>query len=583
MDGNNSFLSSYKKKMDSEKVEPEKEAAVSNEEQPKFRYEEKSGFVKPRQRSRDDLPPSQKKPSPLIAILVGSVVIVAAVIGLIWYLNRGIEVIDFTNWTANDANLWASEKKVNLQVEEQYNDKVDAGKIISQNPVKGTTVSKGAFIKVALSIGHDLTVSLKLPDLMNMTKEEIDAWSAENFMTTVRITTEFSTEVAAGKVISFKINDNTVVDEVKRNTPIYIIVSKGREDETAVMVTLPNFKEKSISECYDFANENGLVLTVKEQYDNFAPKGAIIAQSVKADEKVRKGDEIVLTLSKGKMITIPSFAAYSKQKANAVATELGIPVTIIEKYSTLATGKFISQSIAEGSVYAEGDILELNYSLGNKVALTSFVGQTRDAIESWAKELNDQGASISLSVTYTKSNSPKGKIIYQDKANTMISVKTTIKITVSLGKVVFVPDFVAPAGSGYDVAITREKALAMCEQLNIIPVFVASSKAGRLPGEIWYQSIAAGTEVSEESTITLKYNPATAKVTVPDFENKTQDEIIAAGWYQKFSITFVLADTYVEGHADKAYKQSIPAGSSVAVGSDITIYISPPPPEPSPT
>ena len=428
-----------------------------------------------------------------------------------------------------------------------------------------------------MSLGHDPTVALSLPDLMSMTKDEIEAWAAENYMTKVRITAEYSVEIAAGKAISYVINDNTVVDKVKRNTPVYVIVSKGSEDQAAILITLPDFREKTISESYVLANENGILLKVNEQYDDFVLKGGIIAQSVKAAEKVKKGDEITLTVSKGKMITIQSFSGDSKQKASAVAAKLGVPVAIIEKYSSLSTGSFISQSIAAGSVYEDGDILELFYSLGNKIVLSSFVGQTRDAIENWAKALNDLGASITIKAAYTQSNSSKGKIIYQDKANILIGVKATIKITVSFGKAVFVPDFVAPAGSGYDSAITREKALAMCEALNIIPIFVKERKANRLPGEIWYQSIAAGAEVSEESTITLKYNSANVKITVPNFVNMTKTEIVAGNYYQRLNITFVITDVYVEGYAGKVYKQSIPAGSEAAAGSAITLYISPEP------
>jgi beta-lactam-binding protein with PASTA domain len=46
---------------------------------------------------------------------------------------------------------------------------------------------------------------------MSMTRQEIDAWAAENFMTKVRITTEYSDTVEAGRVIRFEINDDRVV------------------------------------------------------------------------------------------------------------------------------------------------------------------------------------------------------------------------------------------------------------------------------------------------------------------------------------------------------------------------------------
>lgn len=575
MDNNNNFLSSYNKKNDSQKEKLDKKIPVKTMTVSTQKYEEKSGFKKPQKQDGRLRITTKSKTKIIVPIVIGVVVILGIIIGGIALLNGGIEVKDFTDWTVNDIQFWARDNGVILQVEEVYNDEFDANKVISQDAAEGTKVKKGDFIKVTVSLGHDLSVLLPLPDLMSMTKVEVEAWADENYMTKVRITTEYNNEVVSGKVIRYEINDNTVVSEVKRDTPVYVIVSKGAEDETAILVTVPDFKTMPLSECYVFANDNGIVLNVEEAYDDFVPNGSIIAQSVKVDEKVNKGDEIVLTVSKGKKITIPSFSGYSKDKAMAVAGELGIPVTIKEKYSSSSAGRLISQSIDAGSVLDEGDFLELSYSIGNKIILSSFVGQTRDAIESWAKDLNEQGARISISATYTQSNSAKDTIIQQNVANISIGIKTTINITVSLGKAIFVPDFIAPKGSGYDLAITREKALIMCEALNIVPVFVEESLANRLPGEIWYQSIDAGTEVTEESTITLKFTPANVKTAVPNFINMTKAQVLAGNFYKALDITFEDVEAHVEGYDDTVYEQSIAANTTVVAGSPIILYISP--------
>ena len=63
----------------------------------------------------------------------------------------------------------------------------------------------------------------------------------------------------------------------------------------------------------------------------------------------------------------------------------------------------------------------------------------------------------------------------------------------------------------YDVAITREQAIARCEEL-LVPVFKAEAKSGVLPGAIWYQDLAPGKEVTESTKIVLKYSPAPAEL-----------------------------------------------------------------------
>lgn len=577
MDEQNQFLNSYKKKLNDPQQEPAgPESAPDNPSSP-LRYEDKSGFVPTPQADRTGPPSTRIKPEKVVAIVVVALVILGLAIGLILYLDRGTAAIDLTDWTVSDAQLWASDNNVKLQVEELYNDQFDEGKIISQNPAEGSLVKKGGFIKIMVSLGHDLTVTLPLPDLKDMTKTEIEAWAEQNFMTKVRITTEYNDEVPAGQVISFEVNDSTVVDEVKRSSPIYIVVSKGPDEQTAALVTVPNFKEMTVPQCFQFADENGISIKIIDEFDDYAPSGSIIAQSEKVEDKVKQGTEIILTVSKGKKILLPDFSAYTKEQASAAATNLGITVTVSERYSSQSTGAFLSQSLVSGSVYQSGAILELEYSLGNKTILPSYVGQTRDSIETWAKGLNDQGAKIVISVTSTQSNMPKGQIIYQSPAGKTISTNSTVRITVSLGKAVFVPDFTGPADAGYDQAITRDEALAMCEALNIIPIFVEAGQTGRLPGEIWFQSIAAGSEVYENSTITLKYCPVNVTITIPDFSGMTQAEIVAAGYLKKLDMTFSYASYPVDGFPGQVFEQTLTAGSVAAAGSKITLTISPAP------
>ena len=606
MDDSN-FLSSYKKKLaEEQKLQGSDPAASAPETAPEplsegsaqpspdagkgpeapqapsqpvsLRYEDKSAFVQPSPVSGPGYAPSRAK-SKAVPIAVTAVVIVALVLLLVWYFNRGVKVVDLVGWTLSDAQIWAGDNKIKLQIEEAYNDTYKADQIVSQDLAAGSSVKRGGFLKITVSLGHDLTVPLPIPDFMNMTMSEIEAWAQKNFMTKVYITTEYNDQIAANRVISFEINDNTVVDKVKRNTPIYIVVSKGPPKIIAVEVTIPDFTTLSLGQIQQFADENDLNLVIVEEYSDYAPSGTILSQSPAAESKAEAGDEVTLTVSKGKKILVPDFSAYSQQRAATIATELGLSITQISKYSGKSAGSFLSQSLAANSIYKPGDVLELVYSLGNQIVLPSFVGQTRDAIDAWALELNNQGAALVIKITSTQNSAAKNTIIYQNPAGKTIGISETIRITISLGKTVFVPDLVAPAGSGYDLAITRDEAMEICAQLNIIPVFVSESKTGRLPGEIWYQSAAPGEEIYENSTLTLKYNPANVTLDVPDFTGMTPEQILAAGYQKKLDILFIQADIPVEGYAGKVVGQSLTAGVTVAYGSKITLTVSPDLPE----
>lgn len=563
MSDNNSFLNNYSKKTEEDTAAPPK----------KLNFEEKSGFKKP-ERSGPRPPESSDKKRLKTALIAGGCALVVIVIVLvIVFSGGGVEIIDFTNRPLTDAKLWANENGVMLSQKEAYSDTIEDGNIIEQDIMAGEKLTKGSFLTLTVSLGHDMNVLVTLPDIKSMTANEVQKWADENFMSKVRISAEYSADIAEGKVISFTVNDTTVVEEVRRDSSILVIVSKGPE-EAAATVKVPNLKEKSLAECFTFATENGLTLTVKEEFDDYIPAGTIISQSVKMDQMVAKGSEIILVVSKGKMITVPDFSDYTKEEATALATKLGLPFSIAEKYSSSSTGRLISQSIEEGSIYEDGNLLELTYSLGNKIVLASYVGQTRDALESWAQGLNDQGARITIKATEAKSNQPRGTIIYQDKTSTSVSYKTTINITVSAGNVVYVPDFTGPMDRNYNNAITREKAIKICEEAGLIPVFVQDGSGGVLPGEIWSQSVAPGTEVNEGTTITLLYRPA-GTVTVPHFVGASADE----SKYHLISLDIIFADGIEEG---TVVSQSLAADSTVAAGSVITLTMSGAPTESDP-
>jgi eukaryotic-like serine/threonine-protein kinase len=578
----NQFLENYKKKLNPENAEkPDADQSADKPRPQALRYEEKSDF-----RQLEPAPPhdaGQTAPRRKWPFVTLAVFLVLLALFLVWFFNRGVDVIDLTDWTLKDAQLWAGDHDIRLQVTEVYNDEYEAERIFDQDPSPGSRLEKGGFLKVTVSLGHDMSVMLPLPDLMSMSVSEVEKWAETNFMTKVRITTEYHDTVEAGQVIEYTINDDTVIDQVRRDTPIYVIVSKGPEPHEKEQVTVPDFYGLPLAQAKQTAKDNDLVLKIIEQYDDWASNGTVMDQDIPAEEEVDAGSEITLTVSKGKKILVPNFADYTRQQAQSVAAELGITVTMTERYSSRSADQFLSQNIEVGSIYHPGDILELVYSLGNKILLPSFIGQSRSAIESWAQEHNAHGASIRISATQTQSNTPKDTVIYQDKTNKMVSPGTTVYITVSLGKIIFMPDLVAPEGSDYSEAMTRDKALSICEELGLVPIFVSAENEDRLPGEIWKQSVHPGDEVYEQSTVTLTYNPAEETMAVPDFTGMTQEEIIENEYLKQLNITFEWADLHVEGFDNTVFMQSLPAGQTVALGSAITLTISPElPAEPTP-
>lgn len=507
-----------------------------------------------------------------IGFAFAGIVIISIIIYLFLAAGKK-EVVDFSNWTKSDFMLWAQENQITPQTEEQYSDTVDSGKIISQSIIAGNKIKKGDILKVMLSSGPDMTKEFDLPDIMTMTKAEIDSWATENKMSKIRISSEYSDSVPLGDVIKYEINDDSVVDKVKRSTPIYVIISKGIEDASSVEIKIPDFKTLGVSASVLFAEENGLILNIEEAYDDYVPKTIIISQSIALDEIAHKGDKIKIVVSLGKKKFMPSFSSLTEEQAISKASQLGITPSIIKKYSSLSEGRMIRQSIKEGQLISEDTTLKLEYSLGNKIAITNYTGMQKFELEQWVDKVNQQSAGLKIKTTFTENDLPSGSILQQDKKDIYLDKGTTISIVVSSGKTLFTPDFVAPDGAKYDFAITREKAEAMVKDMNILLVFVEENNPSRLAGEVWYQSVPAASEIKAGSSITLKYNPVKQTLVVPDFTNKTQAEIQQMAEFNNLHVKFQTGD--VQSVGEVVYKQSILPNTTVAYGSEIILYLNP--------
>lgn len=531
------------------------------------KYEQKSEFVAPKQKPKKEVKPKNTK---LIAgIGVGILLLLAIGMTVFFTMNSKTTLPNMEGWKEADTNLWASENSVMLRYTEAYSDEVAAGIVITHMPGEGETVEKGEFLEVQLSLGADPSVMVAVPDLMSMSQAEIEAWVSENHMTKVRITSQNSKTVEMGETISFTVNDSTVIgDEVRRDSPVYVIMSNGTGEDGNV--TVPDFTMMTLEQAKTFATDNEIILEIEEVFDDAVAKEQIISQDIEMEEIVKIGDTIKLKVSLGPEILIPDFSGYEMDMAMTIASQNGITVMTEEVYSSSSEGRLISQSISAGTLYDTDDILKLKYSLGNTILIPSYIGQGVEAFQAWATEYNGMGTNITIKTTYTTSNDLPGTIITQDKADVMSGISTTVNVIVSKGKVVYVPDFVADSGAGYEEAVTREQAIAMCEEAGLVAIFQEEKNDKRLEGEVFSQSISAGKEVQQGTTITLKYKPVTSTIQVPNFVAMTADEILQGDYNKTFTLEYEIIQSYA-GNGNVVQGQTPSSGTKVAPGTAVSL------------
>ena len=575
-----------------------------------------------------------KKKVKIIIAAVAAVVFI--IVGYLAYTAvDSVKIPTLVGMTLTDATDWASKNKITLSVQNSYDFNTDEGTILTQEIASGATVRKNSTITIGVSEGADPTEAIAFPDISSMTSSEIETWISDNKLTGVKIATAYSDVVAVDKVISYTMTDDTEAN-FKRKSRVTVNVSLGPETATTTVV-MEDFSSKKAGEVLQWGSDNGITITLTEAYDNYIESGYVISQSVAADTEILKTDPVTVVISIGKPITVLDFSSMTQDEATAWAKTNNVTLTILNKYTnTNNMGKLLTQSITAGTSMKAGDELKLTYSLG-RVDVANYVGKTKLEIASWQNTANTKGANIQLKyITDYGEKGSSGSIIAQSIKNDFVDPGTTITVTVSKGMKVLTPDFsgmtqsecttLAQSGNvsilfNYQASSTVGNGLVISQNPTVntiisdadhIVITISSSgatgatvivpdfstmKASEVQqwgtdkgvnvvltqvystyfssGSIVSQSVTKNTVTSKSTIIYVNVSkgPAPAQVTVVDFTTMSKDE--ADLWAKVKNVTlfykYTYSDTMTKGYL---YSQSASAGSSVDVGSVITLYSS---------
>lgn len=261
-------------------------------------------------------------------------------------------------------------------------------------------------------------------------------------------------------------------------------------------LTIPSFVGKSVSEL-ESAEDGRYELVISYKNSDTVPAGTVISQA--PDEgitrKLYKNGEpctVSLTVSSGKsfytvdsLVGVDSRTALLKLKNNDIATKI-----VYEYSSEISNGIIISTSPSEGKRLYDGDILTLKISRGKEIK-TASVPDLYGLNESAARSLLEERGLVLGTITYTRSNTPQGKIISQQYSPyTSIEEGSTVDITVSLGNTV--TEKRVPELYGLTVA-EAEKRLA---EVGLVVGGIYSVSSGAPSGTVIAQTPVAGTPIT---------------------------------------------------------------------------------------
>lgn len=264
---------------------------------------------------------------------------------------KPVKLKDLKEMTEFYATLWLKRNGIKYEIKYEYSDNIEYGKVISTDPVKGTTIDQSKDkVTLVISKGKKITA----PDLTKMTLDEIISWANKNKLK-ITYDSEYDDSIVVGKVKRTNIKKGDIIDQ---SQTVHVILSKGK-------LKMISYDKDSIDKIRKFASDNNIPLEVTEEYSDSIEKGKIISVSHKASQIIKNSDTIKVVVSKGKSTKIPNFIGMSTSDAKNKCSNSNLVCSYEYAYSNQTEGTVIYQNKTSGQEVMEGSSIVLTISKGS--------------------------------------------------------------------------------------------------------------------------------------------------------------------------------------------------------------------------
>ena len=181
-------------------------------------------------------------------------------------------------------------------VTQQSSATVPAGRVISQDPIAGTSVGNGSAVNLVVSAG---TALVSVPDVVGLTQAAAATAITNAELVVGTVTQQSSATVPAGEVIS---QNPTAGSNVTVGSAVNLVVSAG-----TAMVSVPDVVGTTqAAAATAITNADLVVGTVTQQSSAAVPAGSVISQEPIADTSVAVGSVVSLVVSSGSAVPPPA-------------------------------------------------------------------------------------------------------------------------------------------------------------------------------------------------------------------------------------------------------------------------------------
>jgi beta-lactam-binding protein with PASTA domain len=445
-------------------------------------------------------------------------------------------------------------------VTQQNSNTVAAGKVISQDPASGSSLTEGSPVNLVLSSGPPMVA---VPNVEGLTQEAATTALKDAKLKVGTLTKQNSDTVAAGTVIS---QDPANRSSMAQDSPVNLVLSSGPQ-----MVTVPNVEGLTQDDATTAVTAAKLTAgTVIQRPSNTVATGNVISQDPASRGSLAEGSAVNLVISSGPqmMVTVPNVEGLTQAAATTAVTgaKLMIGTVTQQTSSTVVAGNVISQDPANGNSLAQGSPVNLVISSGPQIAtVPNVAGLTQDAATAAISDVKLKVGTVTQQINNTVAS---GNIISQDPASgNSLAEGSTVNLVISSGpQMVDVPNV---------EGLTQDAATTAINEANLMLGTVTQQTSNTVAtGKIISQDPASGSSVAEGSTVKLLISSGPQMVTVPKVEGLTQIAATTAVTQAKLKVGTVTQETNNTTAAGSVISQDPASASSTAEGSTVNLVIS---------
>lgn len=393
-------------------------------------------------------------------------------------------VLDFTNKDIKEVVTWAEKREILIEQEFQYSDTIPRYKVINQSIKKDTPTKNLNKIKVIVSDGIDPNQNTTITNMVGWKLDDVIKFIDENHLTNVTIDFQFDNKEKKDIIIS-----QDIIKDIKRNEPIHLVSSLGRESELK-STTMENLVGLDTFHANIYCGRNYLNCVIEYAYSEEKEEETILKQSIKKWTVVSPNEkkELILTVARKNKITVPDLFIMDATEITTWATNNRLKIEFKEQYDdSIKKGKVISSNVVKGSTIEVGNTVEIVLSKG-PIYMISFTNI--DDFIKWAEEFN-----VSYTIDYQYSTSIlEGKLISSShKEKQLVKNTDTIQLIISQGSSTIVPNL---------LGINKEEATKNCDKAMIKCKFVYLNDKDTYT-IVTKQSMRSGSNVPINTTVTL--------------------------------------------------------------------------------